>query len=1014
MRLCALLVIMCALLCFTSQAQILYSTAGGDRNDFDGTVGGTIMIGSSAALVTHLGFYDSNGDGLALAHPVVILKYSDSSVVASNVVPAGTAGYLTNDYRYIALNPPVLLEPNTAYRLQAEVASGDGDGWPDTDAATTWNPYYVGSTPASSRFAGWGNNYGRDYPIGDSTDFDAVYGAPNMAVLPFGPATAFIQIPNVVTQYATLDVTLTAYVAGAAPMSVQWYKAPDTKLTGETNTSLTLTHLTEGDAGDYYVIADNGTSSQSGNVTLMVLADQPVSITQNPASTNEYQNFPVSFMVAADGTAPISYQWNRNSQPIAGATNSVYTLVAKAVNDGDTFSCTVSNYANGSPQTVTSDPATLTVLPNVALPQHLLYDVAGKTDLTYRDDFTGVVGGSFQVGASDALVTHLGFYCTNAAGLNANHHVGIYDADSGQLVTSVDVPAGTGPLQVNDYAWVALDSPLWLTNGGNYVLGAEIGASDGDFWPDKDNPGNWNPYFVGSTAPDTRVNMWNATGWPDIPVNPGDPDFWYLAGNMALLAAGPPGIVVLGETTITQYVGFDVTIQTQPFGEVPMTAQWFKSPNQQLDGQTNASLTLSNLTLDDAGTYYLVVSNSINTAQSPDFTLNVLPVAKPTITEQPAAVSAYPHQTVSFAVTAMGTPPLNYQWTFGNQPLSDATNRVLNIDNVSSANVGNYRVIVSNAYGSATNDPSANLTIITPPANSYFASVINAQPSLYYRFNETDVSQPAANFGSKGAAFDGTYESGYSGAVYFDAGPRPPTYPRFEADNQAVILNGLQSDVAIPPLNFGSSVDTTIVAWINSYDNQADWTGLVFNRATGSASGIGLRDVSDTDPTDMLQYHWANAQYDFISDLYVTNFNQWTFVALVVQPDRGVLYLDDGTGMQSATNIAPHDPATFASPTYIGWDPFASDRAFYGGMDEVMVFRRALSASEIADVYNGTYSAPVSLSVQPANGKIILSWPSGTLQSATEATGPFDNMTGVTSPYTNTPSGDRKFFRVKL
>jgi hypothetical protein len=42
----------------------------------------------------------------------------------------------------------------------------------------------------------------------------------------------------------------------------------------------------------------------------------------------------------------------------------------------------------------------------------------------------------------------------------------------------------------------------------------------------------------------------------------------------------------------------------------------------------------------------------------------------------------------------------------------------------------------------------------------------------------------------------------------------------------------------------------------------------------------------------------------------------------------------------------------------------------------------------------------------------VLSWPFGTLQQSSAATGTYTNLVGVTSPYTNAPSSTA-FFRVK-
>jgi hypothetical protein len=45
----------------------------------------------------------------------------------------------------------------------------------------------------------------------------------------------------------------------------------------------------------------------------------------------------------------------------------------------------------------------------------------------------------------------------------------------------------------------------------------------------------------------------------------------------------------------------------------------------------------------------------------------------------------------------------------------------------------------------------------------------------------------------------------------------------------------------------------------------------------------------------------------------------------------------------------------------------------------------------------------------------VITWPTGTLQSSTNVSGPYVNVGGTpSSPYTNSVSGNQKFFRVQL
>ena len=73
---------------------------------------------------------------------------------------------------------------------------------------------------------------------------------------------------------------------------------------------------------------------------------------------------PATFSVVASGTAPLAYQWQRNTVDIAGATGATYATASTALGDnGASFRVVVSNVA----LTVTSTAALLTVsVPNVA------------------------------------------------------------------------------------------------------------------------------------------------------------------------------------------------------------------------------------------------------------------------------------------------------------------------------------------------------------------------------------------------------------------------------------------------------------------------------------------------------------------------------------------------------------------------------------------------------------------------------------------------------------------------
>ena len=88
----------------------------------------------------------------------------------------------------------------------------------------------------------------------------------------------------------------------------------------------------------------------------------------------------------------------------------------------------------------------------------------------------------------------------------------------------------------------------------------------------------------------------------------------------------------------------------------------------------------------------------------------------PTITSQPVSQTVTAGSSVSFSVTASGTAPLSYQWSWNvSNTLAGATNATLLLTNVQVSQAGNYAVLVSNSAGSVISS-NALLTVGTKPS----------------------------------------------------------------------------------------------------------------------------------------------------------------------------------------------------------------------------------------------------------------------------------------------------------
>jgi hypothetical protein len=85
------------------------------------------------------------------------------------------------------------------------------------------------------------------------------------------------------------------------------------------------------------------------------------------------------------------------------------------------------------------------------------------------------------------------------------------------------------------------------------------------------------------------------------------------------------------------------------------------------------------------------------------------------IVAQPQPVVALQGRDASFSVTVVGTPPISYQWRFNGVQIPGATSATLTLRGVTTGDMGDYTVLVTNALGSATSQVARLTVIVAPP-----------------------------------------------------------------------------------------------------------------------------------------------------------------------------------------------------------------------------------------------------------------------------------------------------------
>lgn len=229
-------------------------------------------------------------------------------------------------------------------------------------------------------------------------------------------------------QTATFSISVT----GIGPFTYQWQKN-GVNVGGATFSSYSLVAQLINNGETYRCVVSNTfktTISSTALLTVTVASTSPL-ITTQPSNVLANNGQSVSFTVAASGTSPLSYQWQKNTVNIVGATSASYFFTAQAVDTGSSFRCAVTNgvgsaNSNSASLTVriapaiTSQPASQTIIAGNSVTFSV--SATGTSPLSYQWQKNGV-NVSLATGTSYSFTAQLAdtstsYRCvvTNAAG----------------------------------------------------------------------------------------------------------------------------------------------------------------------------------------------------------------------------------------------------------------------------------------------------------------------------------------------------------------------------------------------------------------------------------------------------------------------------------------------------------------------------------------------------------------------------------------------------------------------
>lgn len=721
------------------------------------------------------------------------------------------------------------------------------------------------------------------------------------------------------------------------------------------------------------------------------------SITRQPVAVKAFAGQPVTFNVEVTGTAPFTYQWQRNGVDIPGATSESYTLQAASADHDAAFRVKISNAVASN---VLSEAVQLQVVPENGHKIFVSFSDGGVTT-TNRGNLGGV-GAFAQRDGFPAISANVPAGSFAPPDNIAAVDFGVIEGSQGGRAIDFDnsFDNTVGPM-------TAFTVTGWLNSrdltegwGGNRIAFAL--ASPG-------GPG-FDVVQLADGALRIGVNQWPDAGEGGPRSSPG------------MITADPAA-------PADNWVFFAVTYDSElPFGQVNY---YFGKGNQaaQLDSSADYAqgpilrsgpFTIGNFSSVDNGARNgtgngggsrvfrglideLNVFNkalSLNEIVAVQKTAAYKPVtAVPAnFTSQPQNVTAFQGNRVTFQAGVAGTPPVSIVWkklspSGIETDLPGATNQTLLLENAALADSGSqFWAVASNSAGSQTSQ-RATLTVLAET---------NQKIVLSFTEGSGTVSANQGNLGGSGAF---TVRDNYPVfSTQIPAGAFAPTGNSGSVDF-GMIEDG-QGGRAIDYTNaFGNTLGSmdgfTLTGWLNSRDLRAGGGGNRILFALASPAGPGFDLVQNADGSLQLGVNqWPDGTPAISNPGRITEDAEagaanWVFFAVTYDgtSSSGNVSYYFGSPDQAAEldMTADYDrgPILTSGPLTVG--NFGSvvsartatgpggSRVFRGLMDELKVFNKVLTESEIRNAQKAAVAVavtPPKLLVSRQGGELVLEWDS--------------------------------------
>ncbi len=782
-----------------------------------------------------------------------------------------------------------------------------------------------------------------------------------------------------------------------------------------------------------------------------------------PADT-PYVGDTLTLSIDAGGTPPLTYQWRKNGNPIAGAAASTLTLTKVTAADSASYDVIITN-GKGS---VTSQAAKVIIQPILA--PTINQDPQGRT--LYAGGWLNLsvlaTGGDLhyqwqQAGTNLPNATNATYQVANVGGTNAGTYVAVVSNPLGTVksaaatINVIVPPADSYEATITSDApesWWRLDEP-----SGTAILTDAMGRHDGVYKGGVTlrsagvlvGSTNAAAVFDGSSGyaevPFSKaLNTTNFTIECWVKANPiveaqcpvssftqppgrgymiqksGDGVWNYLFGDGVdrVMYFFPGGDAIYGKWVHiaatfdgTNYLGYvngkldaGANIPIVPNNVAPLRIGYDQSGNGWSDFWSGG--------IDEVAYYPKALTRKQLAAHYAAGLYGT--TSKPVFTQQPLSETDILGSNHFFFTSVDGSLPLSFQWSKDGAPIPGGTNATLVVTNLSYTNSGVYTLAASNLVGVTTSTP-ATLTVGPSPT---FINLTNGLV-LHLKFdrNYLDSSGRANNAQAVGSPRFVNGKIG-SGALHYST-----AVDNSDPNNIFVTAASYATLGKKPDLQFGSNVNFSISYWVRFTGSPGDLPFFCNSINAFTQPGYTLAPSYGAGGWSWSLGTSGTSSYVGIYGSSGTiNDGLWHhLVHIFDRSGSGLTYLDGQfDDSRSVVGIGNLDTGEV---TNIGQDASgAYPEAGQTDIDDVGVWRRILTDYEVAAIYlvgqSGksfdTYG-PVSLKVNYAAGAIELLWEAGTLQQADDLLGPWSPVVGATAPYYKfTPGATalKKFYRIQL